>query len=303
MGFGWRELVIGTLPVLLLLVLYQSSSGQVTSPLPTTDNNSINYCGEEKVPAKPAPGTAGQDYLSQTNATNIEEYLKYLTSVPHMGGTPADYDQAEYLRKLWLDQGFDHAMLNSYEVLLSLPGTEIGPSHVQILDESGSVKFTSAMYETPITPHTEYDEDLVPPAFLAYSASGTIVSDELIYANYGLWEDFVHLTRDLGISVQDKLVMIRYGKVYRGNKLKWAEVFGAKGAIVYSDPADYHPELGREDPYPNSWWLPDSGIQRGTIEWVDGDQSTPIYPAIDGAYRYTLQLIDHILLMYVCLIN
>ena len=118
------------------------------------------------------------------------------------------------------------------------------------------------------------------------TATGTIVSEELVYVNYGRFEDFAYLTRELGISVKDKLVMIRYGQVFRGNKIKWAQQFGAAGVILYSDPADYHADLGKDEPYPHSWWLPESGIQRGTIEWHDGDMSTPMYPAIEGAHRY-----------------
>lgn len=41
----------------------------------------------------------------------------------------------------------------------------------------------------------------------------------MVYANYARVEDFFAL-EDLGISVQDKIVIARYGKIYRGDKVR-----------------------------------------------------------------------------------
>ena len=57
-----------------------------------------------------------------------------------------------------------------------------------------------------------------------------------------------------------------------------AEQFGCAGLILYSDPADYTvPWAGV---YPNSWYLPPTGAQRGTLMLGAGDTLTPLYPAI-----------------------
>ena len=56
-----------------------------------------------------------------------------------------------------------------------------------------------------------------------------------------------------------------------------AQRFGAAGLLIYNDPAD----SSRSDVvYPRSWWLPDTGVQRGTIIMGRGDPLTPGYPAI-----------------------
>ena len=47
--------------------------------------------------------------------------------------------------------------------------------------------------------------------------------------------------------------------------------------MLYSDPADYAVD-GVEQVYPNSWWLPDTGVQRGSLN-VNGDVLTPGYPS------------------------
>ena len=223
-------------------------------------------------------------FINKVDAQRIEDNLRFLTSRPHMAGTPAEKGHADYLRDLWLVQGLDRTEVNSYDVLLSLPGKQ-RPSRVRILDEAGRVKFTSALQETPFEGEAEYGPDLT-PSFSAYSASGEVTADHLVYANYGTFEDFVHLNETLRVDPRGKLILIRYGKVFRGNKVKWAERFGAAGVILYSDPADYHPDLETKDPHPSAWWLPESGVQRGSLLVHDGDPSTPGYPAIDGAYRY-----------------
>ena len=46
-----------------------------------------------------------------------------------------------------------------------------------------------------------------------------------------------------------------------------------------SDPADYGNPANSSDAYPGSFWLPDTGIQRGTVTWLDGDTLTYGYPA------------------------
>ena len=68
-----------------------------------------------------------------------------------------------------------------------------------------------------------------------------------------------------------------------------AEKYGAKGMILYSDPADYAVPQ-KVDPYPNSWWLPGSGVQRGSLA-ILGDPLTPGYPA-NGEYVEKIWLPD-----------
>jgi hypothetical protein len=63
------------------------------------------------------------------------------------------------------------------------------------------------------------------------------------------------------------------------SQLKNAERFGALGMVLYSDPADYNNNGMENVTYPHSWWLPPSGIQRGTVSFADGDPDTPLYPS------------------------
>ena len=67
-----------------------------------------------------------------------------------------------------------------------------------------------------------------------------------------------------------------------------AASYGAKAALLYSDPADYALEGGDpQDTYPNKAWLPASGVQRGSLFTMagSGDPQTPGIAALEGMYR------------------
>ena len=59
----------------------------------------------------------------------------------------------------------------------------------------------------------------------------------------------------------------------------YAEQFGCSGLILYTDPEDYHRDK-KVPAYPDSWWMPPTGVQRGNVFRFDGDPLTPGYPSI-----------------------
>ena len=64
------------------------------------------------------------------------------------------------------------------------------------------------------------------PTFFGYGSNGN-VTGRLVYANYGSREDFETLA-SLGINVENKIVLVRYGNVFRGLKVRAAELTGAE---------------------------------------------------------------------------
>ena len=58
-----------------------------------------------------------------------------------------------------------------------------------------------------------------------------------------------------------------------------AEKAGAVGIILYSDPKEYSSTIN----YPDSWFLPDTAVQRGNILKQKGDALSPGYPS-SGKY-------------------
>uniref|UniRef100_A0A7N5KN34 N-acetylated-alpha-linked acidic dipeptidase 2 n=1 Tax=Ailuropoda melanoleuca TaxID=9646 RepID=A0A7N5KN34_AILME len=124
---------------------------------------------------------------------------------------------------------------------------------------------------------------IVPP-YNAFSAQGTPEGD-LIYVNYARTEDFFKLEREMNINCSGKIVIARYGKIFRGNKVKNAMLAGAIGIILYSDPADYFAPAVQ--PYPKGWNLPGTAAQRGNVLNLNGagDPLTPGYPAKEYTFR------------------
>ncbi len=53
--------------------------------------------------------------------------------------------------------------------------------------------------------------------FLGYSPSGK-AEGELVYVNYGRVEDFDKL-KNLSVNVTGRIAIMRYGKIFRGNKV------------------------------------------------------------------------------------
>ena len=103
--------------------------------------------------------------------------------------------------------------------------------------------------------------------------------------NYGTVEDLAELEQ-MNMTVMGKICIARYGKIFRGNKVHNCQDRGAIGVILFSDPAQVAP-LGT-DPgqlYPNTMFLPGSGIQRGSVYIGDGEPLSQDWASVQNAYR------------------
>ncbi|KAM4850546.1 LOW QUALITY PROTEIN: N-acetylated-alpha-linked acidic dipeptidase 2-like [Urocitellus parryii] len=129
--------------------------------------------------------------------------------------------------------------------------------------------------------------NIVPP-YNAFSAQGMPEGD-LVHVNYARTEDFFKLEREMNINCTGKIVIARYEKIFRGNKVKNAMLAGAIGIILYSYPADYF--APGVQPYPKGWNLPGTAVQRGNVLNLNGagDPLTPGYAAKDYTFRLNIE--------------
>ncbi|XP_077579242.1 N-acetylated-alpha-linked acidic dipeptidase 2 isoform X1 [Stigmatopora nigra] len=222
-----------------------------------------------------------QDFLDEMSTGQIREHLRKFTRLPHLSGTEQNMKYAAQIQKEWQKFGLDSVEMVPYDVLLSYPNAS-QPNYIAIVDTQGHEVFNTSLAE-PIPEGYEDVAEIVPP-YNAYSAKGQPEGD-LVYVNYGRTEDFLQLERQMGINVTGKIAIVRYGKIFRGNKVKNAMLAGAKGLILFSDPADYSAEGVK--PYPEGWNLPSGGVQRGNVMNLNGagDSLTPGYPAKEYTYR------------------
>ncbi|MBI4417309.1 MAG: M20/M25/M40 family metallo-hydrolase [Ignavibacteriales bacterium] len=215
---------------------------------------------------------AAQQTISEKEA---EQTLFMLTKEPHHAGSAGGRRVAEYVRQRLKEFGFD-SRLAEYHVLLPTPRSV----SVTILEPVEK--------ELSIAEQTEFHPEALIP-FNAYSPSGDVTA-EVVYANYALAEDFQSL-EERGIDVTGKIVIARYGGVYRGLKVLEATKAGAIGVILYSDPSDDGYMAG--DVYPKGPMRPWDGVQRGTIRFAErypGDPLTPGTPATKDAKRISLEV-------------
>lgn len=211
---------------------------------------------------------------ARIKAENCDTYLKRLTQTPHLAGTDANLKTADYVAQLMRSWGYQ-VETTEYHVLLPYPKS----IEVEMVAPRA---FAAGLREQPMTEDLDTQTpDAVMP-YIAYSPDCDMTAP-LVYANYGTAEDFAELDK-MGVDVRGQIVLVRYGKIFRGSKAKLAEERGAAGLILYSDPAD--DGFAKGDVYPKGPYRPASAVQRGSILYIfehPGDPGTPGRPSMPDA--------------------
>ena len=209
-------------------------------------------------------------------AARAESNLRHLTSEPHMAGTEASHRVAEWLRDQYRSFGFE-AEIVTYSVWLPLP-REVK------LELLAPERKTLASREQPFEGDKDTYDTRAVAGFNSYSPSADVTAP-VVYANYGTDDDYRAL-ESLGVNVEGKILLVRYGRGYRGIKSKLAEERKAVGLLIYSDPQEDGYVIG--DTYPGGPWRPLTAIQRGSVLYTQlypGDPLTPGVGATPGAER------------------
>ena len=226
-----------------------------------------------------------QVYLQSPDPQRARKWLAALTEEPHVAGTPQEKKVADYVRERLAGFGLQTEVVR-YNVFLTHP-REVA---LELLEPE-------RLPLTLIEPAVEGDKDAgnqdVFPGFHGYSASGRVVG-QVVYANYGTRADFERLAK-MGVSAEGRIVLARYGAVFRGLKVREAQERGALGVILYSDPADDGYMKGPT--YPDGPMRPPFAIQRGSVQFLSlgpGDPSTPGYPSRDDAPRVPREKMNNV---------
>jgi N-acetylated-alpha-linked acidic dipeptidase len=216
---------------------------------------------------------------SHISADEIRDWNKLMSAEPNHVGSPHDKANADWMLAQFKSWGWD-AHIETFKVLYPTPVSET-------LEMLGPKPFTATLQEPPIAGDSSATaKDPAIPAYVAYQGDGDVTAP-LVYVNYGNIDDYRRLEQ-FGISVKGKIVISRYGKGWRGLKVKLAQDHGAVGALIYSDPADDGYSI--DAPYPQGAARPPQGIQRGSVMDMmiyPGDPLTPGIGATDNAKRLT----------------
>ncbi|KAL8914942.1 MAG: hypothetical protein Q9171_000569 [Xanthocarpia ochracea] len=219
--------------------------------------------------------------LNHLDADNIRHNLQYATKYDHMAGTEGSYSHAIWVETAFHQAGLEHVGLEKFEVYLNNP--KIGGRRVAIIHPP-ELKWFAKIEEELVYP-IEFGAQQT-PVFHGHSKSGN-VTGPLVYANYGSREDFKTLA-DSGVNLEGSIALVRYYGTQgdRALKVKAAELAGALGCIIYSDPAE--DGFLKGETYPKGRYMPDDGVQRGSVamsSWVVGDVLSPGYASLPGERR------------------
>ncbi len=246
-------------------------------------STAIAWVGEESAVEGFLPGNGQAElalegrFRDQINPENLRDWMEFLSSKPHHVGSPFGREAAEFIAGKFREWGYQ-TEIETFQILFPTPKTReltlLAPEHFEAkLQESSLPEDRTS---------GQLDQQL--PTFHFYSRDGDVTGD-VVYVNYGIPADYDLLDR-MGISVNGKIVIARYGASWRGIKPKLAAEKGAIGCIIYSDPRDDGYFQG--DVYPKGPFRSGEGVQRGSVmdmPLYPGDPLTPFKPAYADADR------------------
>ncbi|KAG9218840.1 hypothetical protein CCMSSC00406_0001046 [Pleurotus cornucopiae] len=258
-----------------------------------------------------------QLYLSVPNADSALEASGEYATHPHLAGSMEDFADAKVILELFQDAFhapapkkdpiFDAgsylsrastllltsplgpkrptAWIDTYHPVMNIPLDRT----LSIIGENGDVTWNADLVEDgdPGDPEAHKYKDYV-PTWHGLSKDGE-AEGQLIYANYGTKEDYDELVA-AGTNFTGKIVITRYGAIFRGLKILGAQELGAAGVLIYSDPrddGDVSVEKGYA-PWPAGPARNPTSVQRGSVQYLSlypGDPTTPGYPAYKDAKR------------------
>ncbi|KAH7038487.1 glutamate carboxypeptidase II [Macrophomina phaseolina] len=212
--------------------------------------------------------------------TTIDEWSYYYTHGLHIAGT--NESQAQWTADKWSSFGVPSS-LAEYWAFLNYPVSQ----SVSVVHPNGSSYAATLIEEVLAEDETTSYPNSV-PAFHGLSWSGN-ASAEYVYVGRGQQVDFDRLIA-LGVPLEGKIALAKYGGPFRGLKVKNAQENGMIGAVIFTDPGDDGniTEANGYAAYPDGPARNPTSIQRGSVQFLSqypGDPTTPGYPSKQDSPR------------------
>jgi N-acetylated-alpha-linked acidic dipeptidase len=259
--------------------------------LPSSGRPARSKPWDDQLPHQAWPGGVGLEYdelleilMETPDPQKARDWSEYYTSGPHLAGK--NLSQAVQTMEWWQDFGI-HAEIVSYDVYINYPaGHELRLLEKE--EDNFKTVFEATLEEDVLDddPTTQLDDRV--PTFHGYSASGNVTA-KLVFVNFCTFYDFDDLVQ-AGVDLQGKVALCKYGRVFRGLKVKRAQELGMAGVILYDDPQEdgEMTQANGYKPYPDGPARNPSSVQRGSVQYLSiapGDPTTPGYPSLPGAPR------------------
>jgi len=203
---------------------------------------------------------------STPSAAKAREWSSYYTAGPHLAGK--NLSQALWTREKWQDFGVEDTIIEAYETYLNYPVDHRLALLKKTETGATEVTFEASLEEDVLEEdHTSGLPDRV-PTFHGYSASGNVTAP-FVFANFGTFHDFEDLVK-ADVDLEGKIAIVKYGRIFRGLKVKRAQELGIVGVIMYDDP-QMDGEITEENgykAYPEGPARNPSAVQRGSTQFL-----------------------------------
>ncbi|KAI9686466.1 MAG: hypothetical protein M1820_010612 [Bogoriella megaspora] len=210
----------------------------------------------------------------------IAQWNYYYTHGYHLAGT--NRTMAQWTADRFAENGFTSGLIQ-YDTYLNYP-----VSHSLSLTYPNGSVFELSLDEQQLEEDetTTYPNRV--PTFNGYSATGN-ASAEYVYVGRGQQVDFKRL-QALGVPLEGKIALAKYGGPFRGLKVKNAQEYGMVGVVLFTDPGDDGnvTEANGYAAYPDGPARNPTSVQRGSVQFLStypGDPTTPGYPSKEGVPR------------------
>ncbi|KAF2994057.1 hypothetical protein E8E13_001770 [Curvularia kusanoi] len=221
-----------------------------------------------------------QILMNSFDNTSISTWSYYYTHGDHIAGR--NETMAQWTADKWASYGFT-SRLDEYYVFLNYP-----VSHSLVLTYPNGSTYTPTLKEAVLKedPTTSYPDSI--STFHGYSFTGN-ASAEYVYVGRGQQVDFERL-KALGVELEGKIALAKYGGPFRGLKVKNAQDHGMVGTVIFTDPGDdgNMTEAKGQLAYPNGPARNPTTVQRGSVQFLStypGDPTTPGYVSKNGSLR------------------
>ena len=214
--------------------------------------------------------------MAGVSAGRVRKDLEYLADLPGEDGTPGSLRRARYVAQKLKAAGLGVRIQKFYPYMADPRDVRVSLAMVSPQREQLPVKEVRRPWQKKFDEISVGYNEGTPSANLTKNA---------IYVNFGRAADYDYLASQ-GISVKDKIVMVRYGGSQRSEVPYQAWLHHAAGVLIYSDPQQDGSTRGTV--YPQGPWRAPDGIQRGTVyRWTiyPGDPLTPGREATKNARR------------------
>ncbi|ERF75344.1 hypothetical protein EPUS_00137 [Endocarpon pusillum Z07020] len=263
--------------------------------LPVADGPKSSYLPwANPFPHQAWPGGDGMTYeelqtilLQTPNEVEARKSSEYYTAGPHLAGK--NLSQALWTKEKWEDYGVTSSIV-AYDVYLNYPLDHRLAllEGVDLATNRHKIRYECSLEEDVLDqdPTTGLSDRI--PTFHGYSASGNVTAP-YVYVNFGTYKDFEDLLA-ANVSLAGNIAIAKYGRVFRGLKVKRAQELGMVGMVMYTDPQEdgEMTVASGYKAYPEGPARNPSSVQRGSTQYnsvLAGDPTTPGIPSKPGSPR------------------